>query len=59
MEEEEYEYDILWDNKKQLWVTTLRNGHYMINVRAKGYKEFNKYIEIGNREFKFILVPAN
>lgn len=31
----------------------------MINVRAKGYKEFNKYIEIGNREFKFILVPAN
>lgn len=59
MEEEEYEFDILWDNKKGLWVTTLRNGRYLINAKIKGFTELNKYIEIGEREFKFLCVPAN
>ena len=44
MEEEDYEFDILWDSKKQLWVTTLRNGKYLINVKAKGFKELNEYV---------------
>jgi hypothetical protein len=61
MEEEEYEFDILWDSKKQLWVTTLRNGSYLINVKAKGYKELNEYIELkpGDKEFKFLCIPVH
>lgn len=59
MEEEEYEFDILWDNSKQLWTTVLRNGAYLINAKAKGYKELNEYIEIGKREFKFVCTPAS
>lgn len=51
MEEEEYEFDILWDNSKSLWTTLLRSGNYLITAKAKGYKEFNKYIEIGGRSF--------
>lgn len=51
MMEEEYEFDILWDVKKQLWVSTLRQGRYLINVKAKGYKELNKYIELDSREY--------
>lgn len=41
MIEEEYEFDILWDARKELWVATLRPGNYLINVKAKGFKEFN------------------
>jgi len=53
MMEEEYEFDILWDSKKGLWVTTLRNGSYLLNAKIKGFKEINEYIEIGGeREFK-------
>lgn len=44
MEEEEYEYDILWDTSKRLWTTLLRSGNYLITAKAKGYKELNKYI---------------
>jgi hypothetical protein len=39
---EEYEYDIVWSNLKQLWVTTLYNGTYLINVKAEGFKEINE-----------------
>lgn len=51
MEDEEYEFDILWDSNKVLWVTTLRNGRYLINAKIKGFKEINEYVEIGGREF--------
>ena len=44
MELEEYEFDIVWSSKKRLWVTTLTNGTYLINVKAKGYKEINNVI---------------
>ena len=46
MELEEYEYDIVWSNEKRMWVTTLTTGTYLINVKAKGYKEINNVIQI-------------
>jgi hypothetical protein len=51
MIDEEYEFDILWDNKKGLWVTILKSGRYLINVKAKGFKEFNKFIQIDRRNY--------
>lgn len=51
MIEEEYEFDILWDNHKELWVTTLKPEKYLINVKAKGFKEFNKYIDLNTRSY--------
>ncbi len=59
MEDEEYEFDILWDSKKSLWVTTVKNGRYLINAKVKGFKEINEYVEIGEREFKFQCTPIN
>lgn len=53
MMDEDYEFDILWDSKKGLWVTTLRNGNYLINVRIKGYKEINEHVFIGNGDRDF------
>lgn len=44
MEEEDYEFDILWDNSKELWTTILRPGTYLINAKVKGFKELNEYI---------------
>lgn len=46
MDLEEYEFDILWNSEKEVWVTTLVNGNYLINVKAKGYKEINEVIAI-------------
>lgn len=46
MEMEEYEYDIVWSPEKRLWVTTLVNGNYLINVKAKGFKEINNVVRI-------------
>jgi hypothetical protein len=46
MELEEYEYDIVWNTDKRLWVTTLINGTYLINVKAKGHKEINTVVKI-------------
>lgn len=31
---EEYEFDILWDEHKGLWVAKLINGNFLISVRA-------------------------
>ncbi len=61
MMDEEYEFDILWDSKKELWVTTIRNGDYLINVKIKGYKEINEHVYIGNgdRDFQFQCIPAS
>jgi cobyric acid synthase len=61
MDEEEYEHDIIWDSNKALWVTTLKNGKYLISMKAKGYKELNEYIELktGDKQFKYLCVPAN
>ena len=41
MELEEYEFDIVWNSSKNLWVTTLMTGDYLLNVKAQGYKEIN------------------
>lgn len=46
MDMEDYEFDILWNKDKELWVTTLIDGNYLINVKAKGYKEINEVISI-------------
>lgn len=48
MELEEYEYDIVWNSTKELWVTTLTSGLYLLNVKAKGFKELNNVITINN-----------
>lgn len=48
MELEEYEYDIVWSQEKRLWVTTLTTGSYLINVKAKGFKEINSVIHINS-----------
>jgi hypothetical protein len=45
-EMEEYEFDIVWSKDKGMWVTTLRDGHYLINVKSKGFAEMNEIIEI-------------
>ncbi len=44
MDFEEYEFDIVWSPQKQRWVQTLKNGKYLINVKALGYKELNEVI---------------
>jgi hypothetical protein len=59
MEEEDYEFDILCDNKKELWTTVLRSGSYLITAKAKGFKDLNEYVQIGNTEFKFLCVHAS
>jgi hypothetical protein len=57
MEEEEYEFDIQFDKNKNLWTTLLKDGSYLINAKIKGFKEINKYIEIGNKEFNIQCEP--
>jgi hypothetical protein len=34
MDLEEYEFDIVWSKDKEIWVTTLINGEYLLNVKA-------------------------
>ena len=46
MDLEEYEFDIVWNQDKNCWVTTLINGNYLIHVKAKGFKEINEIISI-------------
>lgn len=46
LELEEYEFDILWDEARKVWVAKLILGTYLINVKAKGYKELNEYVEV-------------
>lgn len=41
---EEHEFEIVWHKEKNLWVTTLMTGVYLINVKARGYKELNELI---------------
>jgi hypothetical protein len=57
MEEEEYEFDIQFDKNKNLWTTLLKDGRYLINAKIKGFKEINKYIEIGNKKFNIQCEP--
>jgi hypothetical protein len=61
MDEEEYEHDIIWDSSKALWVTTLKNGRYLVSMRSKGYKERNEYVELkaGGKQFRYLCIPAN
>lgn len=62
MELEEYEFDIVWSPEKNLWVTTLMNGTYLINVKAKGYKEVNEVIKISpssSIEYKYVMKEAS
>jgi hypothetical protein len=35
----------------------LKEGRYLINAKIKGFKEINKYIEIGKREFNILCEP--
>ncbi len=61
MELEEYEFDILWDEKKECWVAKLMPGSYLLTVKAKEYMELNQCIEVGSgpREFKLDLIKLN
>lgn len=44
LEVEDYEFDINWNNDKQAWEQILRDGTYLLNVKAKGFKELNEVI---------------
>ena len=58
MELEEYEFDIMWDESKQLWVATLVDGTYLINVKAAGFCEINESVEIrkgGQKDYQYIM----
>jgi hypothetical protein len=62
MEMEEYEFDIVWSPEKNLWVTTLTNGEYLITARSKGFKEFNEVIKIipgATTKYRYVLEPIN
>lgn len=62
MEFEEYEFDIVWSHQKQSWVQTLKNGRYLVNVKATGFKEVNEMIEVSSfseKNYKFILKTLN
>jgi hypothetical protein len=55
---EEYEFDIVWSPEKGLWVTTLISGTYLINVKAKDFKEINELIKIGQGssiDYKYVM----
>jgi hypothetical protein len=34
---EEYEFDIVWSRDKNIWVSTLRDGNYLINAKCRGF----------------------
>lgn len=36
---EDFEFDVLYDNEKKLWTSTLISGTYMLVVKSKIYKE--------------------
>lgn len=58
MELEEYEFDIIWSQEKKLWVTTLIKGTYLINIKAKDFKEINEMIKIGpgsSIDYKYVM----
>ncbi len=38
---EDFEWDIHFCERKRLWVATLLNGYYLLNVRSKQFKEIN------------------
>ena len=46
MELEEYEFDILWDSRKEKWVANLQRGNYLINLKDPAHKELNKIIQL-------------
>jgi hypothetical protein len=62
MDLEEYEFDIVWSPEKNLWVTTLMNGDYLITARAKGFKELNEIVKIipgATTDYRYVLEPLN
>lgn len=57
---EDYEFDILWNVRKGKWIANLQRGKYLINMKASGYKELNKYIDLdlSEKEFKLEVYPV-
>ena len=57
---EDFEFEVLWDAERNLWVTDLVKGKYLLNIKAPGHPEFNTYIKVkkGKRDFE-IVVPQN
>ena len=59
---EEHEFDIGWNAAKGTYSATLNNGVYLINIKAKGYKEINKVFAVGRdtntADLQFELVKA-
>lgn len=58
MDLEEYEFEIVWNKEKEVWVTTLINGEYLLNVKAKGFKEINQrvFISAENTDLSYEMV---
>lgn len=48
------------DAERNLWVTDLVKGKYLLNIKAPGHPEFNTYIKVkkGKRDFE-IVIPQN
>lgn len=46
LELEEYEYDVLFDESKGFWASTLPNGTYLLTVKSNIYKEINEVFSI-------------
>lgn len=38
---EDFEFDVLYDEEKQRWTSTLIGGTYLLTVRSKIFKELN------------------
>ena len=58
---EEYEFDIIYDTSKSVWVSTLINGNYLVNVKSPGFKEVNQLLQIrpGIKDFQIKMVPLS
>lgn len=48
---------MLWDSERNLWVTDLVKGKYLVNVKAPGHPEFNTYLKVkkGKRDFDIVI----
>ena len=45
-DEEEFEFDVLFDSDKGLWTSTLISGTYMLVVKSKLYKEIAQILKV-------------
>ena len=62
MEFEEYEFDLIWNPKTEVWAQTLKKGKYLITARAPGFSELNEVVTIESSAMnviKYIMKSTN